>query len=587
MKENSKLIPLLIFALISLIYSLPILKNISYWGQMDWDQFTFWNAVPRETILKYHQFPLWNPYSNGGNVVLAHPHSSFLSPFYILVLIFGPIIGIKLEIILFLIIGLLGMFFLLKHLGLKEVSSYAGSFIFMLSSIYPLHLTEGHVEWLGMAFVPWLFLSCQKSANDRKYLYLGILFLALMLLGGGIYVSTIIILFLALYSFIRILQERRIVALKNIAIIFAGAFLLSSIKLLPMLEFLSHSPRVIESTENISPLLLSTILLGRNQGSLYAQTKWTVPDRKAFVRDSLTIDYGWHEYGAYVGIIPLFLSAVGLFFTFRKQWPLFSVGIIFLLLSLGSGSPVNLWKMVHSFPIYDSLHVPSRFTLVSVFILSIFVGLGLSKFEDSIRRVHKGRLIVIAVGFFILIDMCLVNGRILKQAFVITPTRLEENAEFSQKYNSLNLYPDISRSAMYPVFLSNSGLLDAYEVINVKKGSVLTVMDHEYKGEVYLAGGKGSARITYFSPNKIVVNVNANDSDVLVLNQNYYKGWRVNGCGKNKIRLFNGLIATQVDSTIKRVIFYYLPDSFIIGCIITGVAILAGIIFLARVKRMQ
>ena len=241
MKKNSKLIPLLIFALVSLIYSLPILKNISYWGQMDWDQFTFWNVVPRETILIYHQFPLWNPYSNGGNVMLAHPHSSFLSPFYIFVLIFGPIIGIKLEIILFLIIGLLGIFFLLKHLGLKKISSYVGSFIFMLSSIYPLHLTEGHVEWLVMAFVPWLFLSYLKSVSNRKYIYSGILFLALILLGGSVDVLTAIIPFLILYSFIRVLQEKRIVWLKNITIIFAGAFLLSAIKLLPMFEFLSYS----------------------------------------------------------------------------------------------------------------------------------------------------------------------------------------------------------------------------------------------------------------------------------------------------------------------------------------------------------
>ncbi len=587
MKENSKLIPLLIFVLISLIYSLPILRNISYWGQMDWDQFTFWNAVPRETILKYHQFPLWNPYSNGGNVVLAHPHSSFLSPFYILVLIFGPIIGIKLEIILFLIIGLLGMFFLLKHLGLKEVSSYAGSLIFMLSSIYPLHLTEGHVEWLAMAFVPWLFLSYLKSANDRKYLYLGILFLALMLLGGGIYVSTVMILFLILYSLVITLREKRIVWFKNIAIIFAGAFLLSSIKLFPMLEFLSHSSRVIESSENISPSLLSTILLGRNQGSLYAQTKWTTPDKKAFVRDNLTIDYGWHEYGAYVGIIPLFLSAVGLFFTFRKQWPLFLVGIIFLLLSLGSGSPVNLWKIVHSFPIYDSLHVPSRFMLVSVFILSIFVGLGLSKFEDGMRIVHKGRLITSGIGFFILIDLCLVNGHIMKQAFIITPTRLKENAEFSQRYNSLNLYPDISRSAMYPVFLSNSGILDAYEVINVKKGNIHTINDPEYKGEVYLAGGKGNAKITFFSPNKIVVDVNVAEKNTLVVNQNYYKGWRVKGCRVNKIKSFNGLIAIEIDSTVKKAIFYYLPGSFIIGCIIAGISLLAGIIFFIFTRRSE
>ena len=93
-----------------------------------------------------------------------------------------------------------------------------------------------------------------------------------------------------LICYIRLLgfcEKKRIVWLKNITIIFAGAFLLSAIKLLPMFEFLSHSPRVIESSENISPLLLSGILLDRNQGSLYTETKWNAPDKKAFVSNNL------------------------------------------------------------------------------------------------------------------------------------------------------------------------------------------------------------------------------------------------------------------------------------------------------------
>ena len=155
---------------------------------------------------------------------------------------------------------------------------------------------------------------------------------------------------------------------------------------------------------------------------------------------------------------------------------------------------------------------------------------------------------VLLIGLFILFDLYLVGGAILRQAFVIAPMKLKENAEFSQRYNSINFYPNISKSAMYPIFLSNSGILDAYEVINVKKGSVFTVEDAEYRGEAYLAGGEGRVTITYFSPNKIVVNVNANDRDTLVLNQNYYKGWRVKGDRRMTVVPSNGLIATQVNA---------------------------------------
>ena len=84
MKIDS-LIPIALFSIVAVFYALPILTNISYWGQMDWDQFTYWNAIPRDTILRYHQVPLWNPYSGGGNVMLALPHSSFLSPLFVLI----------------------------------------------------------------------------------------------------------------------------------------------------------------------------------------------------------------------------------------------------------------------------------------------------------------------------------------------------------------------------------------------------------------------------------------------------------------------------------------------------------------------
>ena len=226
---EKKSMALSIFSIAAIIFCSPIFHNFSYLGQMDWDQFTFWNAVPRKTVLTYHQFPLWNPYGNGGNVLLAHPHSSFLSPFYLFVLFFGPVTGIKLEIIVLLIIGMLGMFLLSNHMGGKGISSYAPSFVFMLSSIYPLHLTEGHVEWLGMAFVPWLFLSYLKSIDNKNYVYVALLLFAVMVLGGGVYISVIMAAFLTLYSFVMIVREKRIVWLRNIVIIFAGVFLLSSI----------------------------------------------------------------------------------------------------------------------------------------------------------------------------------------------------------------------------------------------------------------------------------------------------------------------------------------------------------------------
>ena len=110
--------PLLVmFAIISIVFIMPLFMRPGFWGQMDWDQFVSWNAIARNTILEHHQIPLWNPYVEGGNVLLAHPHASWLSPSFVFVLIFGAVAGLKLQVFIHLLLGLVGMFWLCKQPG--------------------------------------------------------------------------------------------------------------------------------------------------------------------------------------------------------------------------------------------------------------------------------------------------------------------------------------------------------------------------------------------------------------------------------------------------------------------------------------
>lgn len=559
----------LVFTVISFVFCLPIFNNFNYWGQMDWDQFTFWNAVPRATILSYHQFPLWNPYSNGGNVMLAHPHSSFLTPFYIFVLMFGPVAGLKLEILVHLAIGMMGMFFLSKYLKLDKYSSSLPSIIFMLSAIYPLHLTEGHAEWLAMAFLPWVFLSYLKSTENKKYIIIAAIFLSLMLFGGSVDVLSITLLFLAIHSFIRSLQERKLTLLKNFSIILICAFLLSAVKLLPMLEFIRQFPRLTDIHKSTGVTVLLKSLLSMDQAEYYSFSKGAI--------NSLGLDNGWHEYGAYIGVIPLALFLVGFIIFLKKELPILLTGWAFLFISLGNKMQVNLWDILHSFPVFDSLSCPSRFILGFIFCISLVSGMALSRLGGLKSNGRSfAKFIIPAIVLAVAFDLIFVNFRVFKQAFVIQPLRNQENKDFAQRYADVNFYGEnVSRSSMYPVFLSNSGILNSYEVISVKKGGVLTTDDPHYEGEVYLRSGKGQATVSYFSPNKVVINVNPNKESVLVLNQNYYNGWRVaKRGGLSYADSYDGLIATKVNPEDKIITFFYLPNSFFIGALISAASIL-------------
>ena len=98
--KKTKLIFPAIFFLLAVYYTLPFLLKYDFWGLRDWDMFTTLAAVPVGTIVHYGQFPFWNPYLGGGNILFHHPQVAVLSPFLLLYLIFGAVVGLKLQGIL-------------------------------------------------------------------------------------------------------------------------------------------------------------------------------------------------------------------------------------------------------------------------------------------------------------------------------------------------------------------------------------------------------------------------------------------------------------------------------------------------------
>src|SRR3989338_8620700 len=566
--------PIFLFCGASVIYCLPVLRNIIFWGQMDWDQFTFWNAVPRDTILRYHQFPLWNPYVNGGNVLLAHPHSMFLSPFYIFVLIFGPVLGLKIQIVIHLMIGLLGMYLLAKYLKLSPHASYLASFVFMLNSHYALHLTEGHTEWLVMAFIPWIFMYLLKGLEEPRQAFKAIIFLALILLNGSPHIFAVIVIFLVVYALGKACQFRKTTPLKILGLIFLGTFSLCAIKLFPMIEFLWHYPRLANDSSGTAPAILLKMFLGRDQVALDFLS-WS-ECRK------MGLSYEWHEYGAYVGIIPLGLLLVGAVYQFRNQWPLIITCLISLLIALGSASPVNYWEILRRLPVLDSVSAPSRFILGFLFLGAVLSGYGLDLMEKYMSGLKGGKwkngakFLSIIIIAFVVFDLWQVNSPIFKNAFRISPLKISRHDRFAQRYEYINFHEEnkfvnfigeeTSHSSQYPIFLSNSGILESYEVVQIKQGDVRISSDPGYRGEVYLADSNQEVFIKSFSPNRIVVDFTAEDADTLVVNQNYYTGWKVK---KGLITVpavpYKGLIATPVLPGHHNIIFYYMPLSFFMG----------------------
>ena len=135
-------------------------------------------------------------------------------------------------------------------------------------------------------------------------------------------------------------------------------------------------------------------------------------------------------------------------------------------------------------------------------------------------------------------------------------------------------------SAHYPYLLSNSGVLHNYEVFAVKRGDVRVTTDPDYRGEAYLQDSHGTARITDWSMSCVKVSLRVDAPDRLVLNQNYFSGWKATRQGRTEEteRLLaepspGGLISICVRPGDRKVEFYYLPGSFLSGALVSGLTL--------------
>ena len=182
---ENKWVAIGIFAVLAFITVSPIFSNIGNWGANDWDQHFFYYEAARKSIVDYGQMPLWNPWYCGGNALMAHPESVALYPLFLLNLLFGTVIGLKLQIFLHLIIGMFGMWLVSRYFKLAKYSCYVPALVFMLSSWFASRMFVGHTLYLTFTLLPFVFLFYLKSLRKTKFVVIAALFLMLMVFGGG------------------------------------------------------------------------------------------------------------------------------------------------------------------------------------------------------------------------------------------------------------------------------------------------------------------------------------------------------------------------------------------------------------------
>ena len=148
----------------------PILRfNGGLPGDIDRDVFMQLRWVPYYTLAHFHQFPFWSPYKCGGMTMIGNPEGSVVTPFILPYLLFGMAPGVIFEIYLHLAIMFAGGYVLGREFGFRPLASVALAAMFPSSSWLSIHVGQGHLNFLSIAYTPWVLALLLASCRSKRW----------------------------------------------------------------------------------------------------------------------------------------------------------------------------------------------------------------------------------------------------------------------------------------------------------------------------------------------------------------------------------------------------------------------------------
>jgi hypothetical protein len=562
----------------------PTLGDWSTLGAHDWDQMESHRYLVQKTILLYHQFPFWNPYACGG-----HPNwggfesgTVVVSPWFPAYLLMTLPHALRVEVFGSALLSAVGAWLLASRFTRSPAVRALVVVAFAINGRWALQITSGHTWHLAYAWTPWaLYFYDRAVAADaslgpprRRWTVLAGVIIALMVYMGGIYPLPQTIFAIALYGALLAVTSRSLRPFTVGLACGAIALGLSAPKLLPVLEVLWKHPRLVDSTEMMDFEGFMAVLTSRDQDMSSGHggvSQW-----------------GWHEWGMYVGWAVVGVVTLGVIAARgTRESAMRWAGLVLLSLGFGAFDPHAPWPLLHHFPVFKSQHVPSRWLYPGLLAL---LAVTASALERALRRTGplRGWLEVLLVGGVAAIayDVATIARQPIMHMFATKmPTARESTGPF---HTEQHLPADLAYQFDWappslPAEIANVGTIDCgtfpalHNYFRDQKGRTAGlgargVGDPEYHGETFLVEEVGTATVTKWTPNEVTVEVHgAQPGERLVLNQNWDEGWRATGGDAGEWRDTVSAILRQGDGPV---VFRYRPPTFWPGVVLCGVTVL-------------
>jgi len=381
------------------LLSLPMFAGM--WLASQWsDQYTAglpFHAWSAEWVKRTGHLPLWNPEIFGGMPFVAAGSGDVFYPTWLLRFVVPVTTAGNLSFFLHYILAGLFTYLLLRRLAVGWTGSVIGGLAYELSGLLASYPSPGHDGKLfASAMLPLMLLALVLALRDRRwegYPMVGVA-TALTLLGHFqlAYYSLIAAGLFALYLTFEAAGDsgagERVLRLGLALVAVLIGFGIAAIQILPFFEYIPFSPRA-QGYHGF-------------EGSTSFAIPWNhVPEffLKNFVGRSWDTYWGSNAlkfHSEYLGLPVVVLAALGVAVPERRRQVLWlgGIGLLFLLISLGAGTPFyKVWWAL--MPLVKKTRAPGMAFYVVALVTAMFAGLGVERaLKGAGRRVMTLALIV-------------------------------------------------------------------------------------------------------------------------------------------------------------------------------------------------
>ena len=536
--------------------------------QGDGQNFQKMIEAARVSVVRYHEWPSWNPYECGGIPLWDNPEAPVAAPQLWLMLLTGSTAAIYFFYVFHGAIGFAGMWaFARMELGATRAAALLGGAIWAFCGFHQQQYSGGHIPFCSFEYFPLALLLWRRAERDLRFAVgLGLL-VALMFLEASTYPLPHLFLILAAETLTSAWPPRRVLSIARAAgVTGAVALVVGAVRALPVYAQIRLHPRHLTDLDALKWPTLVDMFLARNH-------PWQVEGQQ----------YVWPEFGAYLGPLVLFLCLVGLVVAGRRYAWLYALLALSFVLMAGHFGRFAPWSILtgHVFPFRD-MRVPSRFRCEVSLFLACFAAIGVDRVPallarwfpgDRARRsIRAGMLVTGLVGFG---DMTSVMLSWIQTRFSV-PARAEVAPWPRLHLGGRGMAALIDQPAQNRGRRACWSEWGSYEdVAGLWEGDV---------PQARMLDGQGVVEVANRTQNTFTVDVRLEAPSRVLVNSTYDANWRTD---RGSAIAVDRQLALELPAGRYRVNLLYRPRHFAIGLTLSLLGLGGAVAFFVRDARAR